>query len=60
MSEQEIIQRNIEEFSRLQNYMSLSEKDSPAYKAMYERYIDLKVILASSGVNVIEIDRIKS
>jgi hypothetical protein len=60
MSEQEMIQKNIEEFSRLQTYMQLSEKDSPAYAAMYERYIDLKVILTSSGVNLIEIDRIKA
>lgn len=60
MTEKEMIQKNIEEFSRLQSYMSLADKDSEVYKAMKERYIDLKVILTSSGVNLTEIDRIKA
>lgn len=59
MSEKEMLQKNIEEFSRLQGYMSLAEKDSAVYKAMKERYIDLKVILTSSGIDLTEIDRIK-
>ncbi|MCI8282159.1 MAG: hypothetical protein HFI76_10790 [Lachnospiraceae bacterium] len=60
MTEKEMIQKNIEEFSRLQKYMSLMEnKESAAYKEMYERYVDLKAILAASGVNLTEIDRIK-
>lgn len=59
MAEKEMLQKNIEEFSRLQGYMSLAEKDSDVYKAMKERYIDLKVILTSSGINLTEIDRIK-
>lgn len=53
------MQKNIEEFARLQSYMILSEKNSDAYKLMKERYIELKVILTSSGVNLIELDRIK-
>ena len=59
MTESEIVQRNIEDFSRIQRYMMLAEKDSEVYKAMKERYIDLKVILASSGINMTELDRIK-
>lgn len=60
MAEKEIIQKNIEEFSRLQKYMILTQdKESAAYKEMHERYVDLKVILASSGVNVTELDRVK-
>lgn len=60
MTEKEMIQRNIEEFSRLQKYMVLTQdKESAAYKEMYERYIDLKAILTASGVNVIELDRVK-
>lgn len=60
MTEKEMIQRNIEEFSRLQNYMVLAtEKDSEIYKAMKVRYIELKVILTASGINLTEIDRIK-
>lgn len=60
MAEKEMIQKNIEEFSRLQKYMSLTEnKESAAYKEMYERYTDLKAILTASGVNITDIDRIK-
>ncbi len=39
--------------------MTLSDKDSEAYKAMKERYIELKVILSASGINLTELDRIK-
>lgn len=59
MTEKEMMQKNIEEFSRLQRYMLLADKDSEVYKAMKERYLDLKVILASSGINLTDIDRIK-
>ena len=60
MTEKEMIQRNIEEFSRLQNYMVLTQdKESAAYKEMYERYVDLKTILTASGINITELDRIK-
>ena len=59
MPEKEMIQRNIEEFSRVQDWMQLYEKDSEIYKSLRKRYIDLKVILTSSGVNLTEIDRIK-
>ncbi|MDE6750026.1 MAG: hypothetical protein K2K21_13340 [Lachnospiraceae bacterium] len=61
MTDTEMIQRNIEEFSRLQKYMILTQdKESAAYKEMYERYIDLKAILTASGVNVTELDRVKA
>lgn len=59
MTEKELMQKNIEEFSRLQSYMLLSSKDSEAYKLMKERYIELKVILTSSGVSLTELDRVK-
>lgn len=56
-----MIQKNIEEFSRLQKYMILTQdKESAAYKEMYERYVDLKVILTASGTNITDIDRIKA
>ena len=42
MTEKELMQKNIEEFSRLQTYMLLAEKDSETYKAMKVRYIELK------------------
>lgn len=60
MTEKEMLKVSVEEFSRLQRYMMLiKDKESDAYKAMKERYIDLKVILTASGVNLTEIDRIK-
>ncbi len=59
MTEKEMMQKNIEEFSRLQSYMLLAEKDSEIYRAMKVRYAELKVILSSSGINLTEIDRIK-
>ncbi len=59
MSEKEMMQKNIEEFARLQNYMLLVEKDSAAYKVMKDRYIELKVILTAFGINLTELDKIK-
>ncbi|MCI8557548.1 MAG: hypothetical protein HFI19_07260 [Lachnospiraceae bacterium] len=59
MTEKEMIKVSIEEFSRLQSYMLATEKDSNGYKLMKERYIELKVILTSFGINLTEIDRIK-
>ena len=59
MTEQEMIQKNIEEFSRLQDYMLVAEKDSTVYKLMKIRYNDLKAILTSSGINLTDIDRVK-
>ena len=59
MTEGEMLKISVEEFSRLQRYMLLSDKDSESYNAMKERYIELKVILSASGVNLAELDRIK-
>lgn len=59
MTEKEMMQKNIEEFSRLQDYMIDSEKESKAYKKMKRRYIELKVILTVSGINLTELDIIK-
>ena len=59
MTEKELLPKNIEEFSRLQNYMILCDKDSAAYKAMKTRYIELKVILTAQSVNIAELDIIK-
>lgn len=36
-----------------------TEKESAAYRKMKRRYIELKVILTSSGVNLTELDIIK-
>ncbi len=59
MSEKEMIKISIEEFTRLQKYMRLSDKNSEAYREMKERYTELKVILTASGITLTEIDYIK-
>ena len=59
MTEKEMLQKNVEEFSRLQNYMLLSDKNSEAYRVMKDRYIELKIILTNSGINLTELDKIK-
>ena len=59
MSKEELMKITVEEFSRLQDWMLLSEKDSEAYKGMKKRYDELKVILASLNVNITGIDNIK-
>ncbi len=60
MTEKEMMQKNVEEFARLQKYMLLvSDKESAAYKEMKGRYTELKVILTASGINLTELDIIK-
>ena len=59
MTEGEMLKLTVEEYSRLQGYMLLVDKESEAYKSMKVRYIELKVILTASGVNMTELDRIK-
>ena len=58
-SDRELLQKNIEEFSRMQRYMLLAEKDSEVYRAIKVRYVELKVILEASGANLTELDVIK-
>lgn len=59
MTEKEMMQRNIEEFERLQDYMLSCDKDSEVYQKMKRRYTALKVILTVSGINLAEIDIVK-
>ncbi len=59
MTEKEMIKMSIEEFSRVQDWMMMSEKESEVYQSLKKRYLDLKVILTSSGVSLTEIDRVK-
>lgn len=60
MSEKEMIKVSVEEFSKLQKYMLLTEdKQSAAYLEMKDRYIELKVILTSFGISLVELDKIK-
>lgn len=59
MIEGEMLKISVEEFSRLQDYMIDTDRESIAYKKMKRRYIELKVILTASGVNLTELDIIK-
>lgn len=59
MSEKEMLKISIEEFSRVQDWMELSDRQAEVYKSLKKRYVDLKAILMASGVNLAEIDRIK-
>ena len=59
MTEGEMLKLSIEEFSRIQGYMLLVDKESEVYKIMKRRYAELKVILTASGINLTEIDYIK-
>lgn len=59
MTEGEMLKLSVEEFSRIQDYMTSCEKDSEVYKKIKRRYIELKVILSASGINLTELDYIK-
>ena len=59
MSEKEMLKISVEEFSRLQDYMITCDKDSETYRRMKRRYIELKVILTATGINLTELDFIK-
>lgn len=59
MTDIEMLKISVEEFSRVQRYMRLSDKNSEAYNEMKERYIELKVILTAFGINLTELDKIK-
>ena len=60
MTEKEMLKISVEEFSRIQDWMEIAEKDSEIYKSLRKRYLDLKVILTASGLNLTEIGRIKA
>ncbi|MBD5513824.1 MAG: hypothetical protein K2K07_15785 [Lachnospiraceae bacterium] len=60
MTEKEMLKVSVEEFSRVQKYMLLiQDKESAAYREIRDRYIELKVILTASGINLTELDKIK-
>ncbi len=57
----DIIRDSVVDFSRLQDWMMSAKKneDHETYELMYKRYIELKVILSTAGVNLAELDKIK-
>lgn len=56
----DIIRDSIVEFSRTQNWMLSAKKngDEETYNMMLDRYIELKAILSTAGVNLAELDKI--
>lgn len=55
-----IIKDYVTEFSRLQDWMLPIKEVAPeTYNSMYKRYLELKVTLSSSSVNLTELDRVK-
>lgn len=61
MDNSEVIQRGIEEFREIQEYMALSKKENATetYAKLKKKYISLKALLNSLGVNLTELDEIK-
>ena len=54
----DIVKDSVVEFSRLQNWMLSAKEnnDTNTYNMMYDRYIELKVILTTAGVNLTEVE----
>ena len=61
MNNGEIIQRGLEDFKNIQDYMILAKKENATetYASLKEDYLSLKAILNVAGVNLTDIDRIK-
>ncbi len=61
MNNAEILERGIEDFRELQEYMLLAKKEkaTETYAKLKKKYISLKALLTSLGVNMSDIDEIK-
>ena len=57
----DIIRDSVVDFSRLQDWMLSAKKnnDLETYDLMHKRYVELKVILTTAGVNLTELDKIR-
>ena len=55
-----MVKEAISEFSRIQNWMTaIKGSNEDVYHSMHDRYLELKTMLASLGVDLAEIDKIK-
>lgn len=61
MSKEEIMQRAMEDFKKIQKYMLLAKKEHAVetYAELKDEYLILKALLTSIGVNLTDIDKIK-
>ena len=57
----EIIERNINDFQKIQAHMMIARKENATetYESLKNDYVSLKAVLTSLGVNLTEIDKIK-
>lgn len=57
----EVAKAAIEDFKKIQKYMSLAKKENATetYAELKEEYLSLKAILNVCGVNLTDIDKIK-
>ena len=60
-SDAEIAKDTIEQFKKVQRYMSAARKENAkeTYAILKEEYLSLKTLLNVNGVNLIDIDIIK-
>lgn len=61
MNNGEIIQRGIEEFREVQDYMILAKEEgaTKTYAKLKDEYLSIKAILTVLGVNLTDIDKMK-
>ena len=61
MNNSEIMKNTMEEFEMIQRYMMLAKKENATetYAELKARYLLLKALLNSLGVNLTDIDKIK-
>lgn len=57
----EIIERNINDFQKVQGHMMIARKENATetYESLKNDYLSLKAVLTSLGVNLTDIDKIK-
>ena len=58
---QEIANTAIEDFKKIQEYMLLARKENAmeTYEKLKDEYLTIKALLSVSGVNLVDIDKIK-
>lgn len=61
MNNAEILQRGIEDFKKIQEFMILAKKENAVetYNRLKKEYISLKALLNVLGVNLTDLDELK-
>ncbi len=61
MNSAEIMKNALDEFKEIQEYMALAKKENAieTYAKLKDKYLLLKALLNSLGVNLTDIDKIK-